>query len=115
MSRVLTARVCGWVGALLVAGSIGAGSLAFAAAPVEQAPPAPAAQAASQDPQDQFVPLKSLPQQEQLPAATLLVGAYAFVWVVLLVYLWTIWRRLGQIDREMRQLSARVGEGAARH
>ena len=60
------------------------------------------------------MPMKSLPQQDQLPAAPLLVAAYAFVWVALLVYVWTIWRRLMKVEREIRELSSRVSEGAPR-
>jgi len=70
---------------------------------------------AVQPSQDQFEPVRSLPQQEQLPAAPLLVAAYAFVWAVLLVYVWTIWRRLMRVEREIQQLSSRVADGAARH
>ena len=35
---------------------------------------------------DEFVPVSQLPAQDQLPAAPLLVTAYAFVWVVLFGY-----------------------------
>lgn len=73
------------------------------------------AQAAGQEPQDQFVPVKTLPQQEQLPAAPLLMAAYAFVWVALLAYVWTIWRRLLRVEREMKELSLRVAEKSARN
>jgi CcmD family protein len=69
---------------------------------------------AAQPSQDQFEPVKSLPQQEQLPAAPLLVAAYAFVWAVLLVYVWTIWRRLMKVEREIQQLSSRVADHSAR-
>jgi len=44
-----------------------------------------------------------------LPAAPLLVAAYAFVWVALFVYLWSIWRRLGRVERDMRTLQQRSG------
>jgi CcmD family protein len=64
--------------------------------------------------QEQFVPVKELPQHEQLPAAPLLVAAYAFVWVVLLVYLFSIWRRLGRVGREMDELSRRITERGRR-
>jgi CcmD family protein len=67
------------------------------------------------DAQDQFVPANTLPQQEKLPAATFVMVAYGIVWAVLLVYLWTIWRRLMKVEREMQQLSSRVAESAARH
>ena len=63
-----------------------------------------------QEPADQFVPVKTLPAQEQLPAATLVMVAYGFVWAVLLVYVWTVWRRLMKVEREMHDLSARIGE-----
>jgi CcmD family protein len=66
--------------------------------------------AAGQEPTDQFVPLKALPSQEQLPAATLVMTAYAFVWAVLLVYVWTVWRRLMKVEREMQELSSRLGQ-----
>jgi CcmD family protein len=70
----------------------------------------PAAQAQPNDPQSGFVPVKDLPAQEQLPAAPLLIAAYAFVWVVLLVYVWTVWRRLMKVEREVQDLSARLGQ-----
>jgi CcmD family protein len=76
---------------------------------------ATAGSALAQPVEGQFEPMRSLPQQEQLPAAPLLVAAYAFVWAVLLVYVWTIWRRLVKVEREIQQLSSRVAETAARH
>jgi CcmD family protein len=64
--------------------------------------------------QGEFVPVSSLPaQQEPLPAAPLVITAYVFVWVVLIVFLWSIWRRLGKVQEEIRQLQRRVG-GAGR-
>jgi CcmD family protein len=60
--------------------------------------------------QDGFVPVDSLPPTEQLPAAPLLVAAYAFVWVALMVYLWSIWRRLGKVEDEMRALESRLSK-----
>ena len=56
------------------------------------------------------MPVKDLPQQEQLPAAPLLITAYAFVWVALLVYVWTVWRRLLKVEREMRELAGRINQ-----
>jgi CcmD family protein len=44
---------------------------------------------------------------EQLPAAPLVISAYAFVWIALMVYLWSIWRRLGKIEGDMRALEQR--------
>jgi hypothetical protein len=62
--------------------------------------------------QDGFVPVDSLPPTEQLPAAPLLVTAYAFVWVALMVYLWSIWHRLGKVESDMRALESRLSKGS---
>jgi CcmD family protein len=59
-------------------------------------------------PQD-FVPVKAMPEQaEQLPAAPFLVGAYAFIWVALLVYVWFLWKRMTTLERELADLRRRV-------
>jgi CcmD family protein len=52
--------------------------------------------------------MKQLPPGEQMPAAPLLVGAYAFIWVAIAVYLWTIWRRLNKVEAEMRALARKT-------
>jgi hypothetical protein len=56
-----------------------------------------------------FVPLDSMPAREQIPAAPLLLSSYAFFLVLMLFYLWTIWRRIGKVEREMRDLERRQG------
>jgi hypothetical protein len=95
------------VAAWLLTGSV-AGLAAHAAAHAPS-PSATAGQAA-QVPQDQFVPVKSLPpsETEQLPAQPLVLGAYAFLWAVLLVYVWTVWRRLLKVEKEIRALAERL-------
>jgi CcmD family protein len=68
-----------------------------------------AAQPAPSTPaQEGFVPASSLPQAEQLPAAPLLIAAYAFVWVALLVYVWLLWRRTAKLERELADLNRRL-------
>jgi CcmD family protein len=57
--------------------------------------------------QGEFIPLNELPASEKLPAAPFLIAAYAFVWVAVMFYLWTIWRRLGKVETEMRALEQR--------
>jgi CcmD family protein len=57
--------------------------------------------------QSGFVPVTPDQVVEQLPAAPLLIAAYAFVWVALLVYVWSIWRRLGKVESEMHALEQR--------
>jgi CcmD family protein len=55
--------------------------------------------------QSEFVPINELPPGDQLPAAPLLIGAYAFIWLAVMFYLWTIWRRLNQVESEMHVLA----------
>jgi CcmD family protein len=82
---------------LLVTFTLLSGALLAAQQPT---PPAAASQ--------EFVPVNSLPQAEQLPAAPLLIGAYAFVWVALMVYVWSLWKRLSKLERELADLQRRV-------
>jgi hypothetical protein len=58
---------------------------------------------------DGFVPLDSIPPTEQIPAAPLLISSYAFFLVLMMVYLWTIWRRIGRVEKEMHDLERRQG------
>jgi hypothetical protein len=58
--------------------------------------------------QGEFVPVGELPAGEQLPVAPLLIGAYAFVWVALILYLWSIWRRLDKVEADIEMLGRRV-------
>jgi len=61
-------------------------------------------------PVDEFVPIDQLPPGDQLPGAPLLVIAYSVVWVLAIGYLWSIWRRLSTVEREVADLARRVGE-----
>ena len=61
--------------------------------------------------QSEYLPVKDLPPVDQLPAAPLLVAAYSFIWLAAMFYLWTIWRRLGKVETEMRALEQRRGRG----
>lgn len=70
--------------------------------------------AAFQPGQGEFVPISQLPASEQLPAAPLVLGAYAFVWVALLFYVFSIWRRLTKVESEMSALTARSERSRAR-
>ena len=71
---------------------------AGAVAPVvaQQPPPPPR--------QEVYVPVDSLPQQEQIPAAPLLVGAYSVVLVAFFVYLISVARRTQIVQREIERL-----------
>jgi CcmD family protein len=74
------------------------------------APAIPSAlqQPAPQDAKQEYVPVDPTEEQEQLPAAPLVMGAYAVVWVAVVLYLWSIWRRLSRVERELAQVSRRI-------
>jgi CcmD family protein len=61
--------------------------------------------------QDEFVPIDQLPPQEQLAAAPLLIGAYAFVLVVLFLYVYSVARRLTNVQREIERLDTTIKQG----
>ncbi len=65
-------------------------------------------------PPEGFVPASSLPGQEQLPAAPLVIVAYAVVWLLVLGYLWSIWSRLGRAERELTDVNRRLAAGPRR-
>jgi CcmD family protein len=67
-------------------------------AAVQQAPPG----------QSEYVPIKDLPPTEPMPAAPLLIAAYAFAWIAVMFYLWTIWRRLNRVEAEMVALARKT-------
>jgi CcmD family protein len=82
---------------LVAIGVLGLAAVVFGGQP----PPSPSGQ-------PDLVPFNQLPPGEQLPAAQLLIGAYGVVWLALLAYLWSIWRRLGQVERELKALARRL-------
>ena len=64
--------------------------------------------------QDGFVPVTGAAATEQIPAAPLVISSYAFFLVLLFVYLWTIWRRIGKVEADMRALERRQVDGGQR-
>jgi hypothetical protein len=68
---------------------------------------------AQQPGQSDFQPVTG-PVTEQIPAAPLVITSYAFFLVLLFVYLWTIWRRIGKVEADMRALERRQPEGGQR-
>ena len=55
-----------------------------------------------------FVPLSEFAAREVLPAAPLVFYAYAFVWVAILFYLWSLWRRVARLEDDLQQVRRRV-------
>ena len=68
--------------------------------------------AAQPQQQEEFVPIDQLPPQDQLPAAPLLVGAYAFVMLVLFAYCHV--GRAPDGDRAAGAGAARIGSEAGK-
>ncbi len=60
--------------------------------------------------QSEFVPVKELPPSEQMPAAPLLITAYAVFLVLMVFYVWTVWRRLNKVDADLHALEQRVAK-----
>jgi CcmD family protein len=71
----------------------------------------PAAAQTSRPPaaQDEFVPVSELPPTEEMPAAPLVIAAYAVFWLFPFVYLLSLRRRMSAVDRELAELRERLG------
>lgn len=54
-----------------------------------------------------FVPATDI-QKESLPAAPLVYAAYGFVWVALVAYVFLLWRRIGRVERELTDVTAKI-------
>jgi CcmD family protein len=70
----------------------------------QQEPAAPATQPAPQAAQNEFVPVKDLPAAEQIAAGPLVLGAYGFIWAVVLVYVFLLSRRLQAVQKDIDAL-----------
>ena len=68
---------------------------------------APAAAAVQPPPVEEFVPIDELPEEDRLPAAPFLIAAYSIVWVLAFGYFWLLSRRMGDVERELAELSRR--------
>jgi CcmD family protein len=64
--------------------------------------------------QDGFLPVDESKAQEQLPAAPLVMIAYAVAWAAVFVYVWTLWSRLAKVEREILEVSRRIDAGSRR-
>ena len=72
------------------------------------APAASTLLAMQPQPQGEFVPFTGVPPEQQIPAAPLVIGAYAFFLLLMMFYLWTIWRRINKVETEMRALAQKT-------
>ncbi|MFN8641861.1 MAG: CcmD family protein [Candidatus Binatia bacterium] len=53
---------------------------------------------------DEFVPISQIPAEEQIPAINLVAAAYAFVWLALIAYVWSLGRRLARTEDDLARL-----------
>jgi CcmD family protein len=61
-----------------------------------------------------FVPIDpAVEAAERLPAAPMVMGAYALVWLVLIAYVWSLRRRQARIELEMAALRARISTASS--
>lgn len=65
-------------------------------------------------PPEGFVPAGNLPGQEQLPAAPLVITAYSVVWLLVFGYLWSIWRRIARVERDLADVIRRISAESRR-
>ena len=61
------------------------------------------AYAQPQPPKD-FVAVDESQPGEQIPALPLIAGAYGFIWIALLGYVWSVGRRLQKVEGELAEL-----------
>ncbi len=91
---------------VVIVGATAPGALRLLAQQPSPQQPSPQQPTAAQE---GFVPVDQLPPaQDSIPAPRLVGAAYAFVWLALFVYLWSIWRRLSTVERELQAVSRRV-------
>jgi CcmD family protein len=83
---------------------MGAPTLMQAAQPDSASQPRTAPPAA----QNEYVPLSELPPDEQLPAVPLVFIAYGLIWLAVLVYVITIWRRQSAVEKELEVLKRQL-------
>lgn len=60
---------------------------------------------------DGFVPMSSAAPREVLPAAPLVFYAYSFVWLALIGYVFSIWRRMARVEQDLADVHRRLKDG----
>ncbi|MBL8141730.1 MAG: CcmD family protein [Acidobacteria bacterium] len=63
---------------------------------------------------DGFEPVGQVPAQEQMPAAPMVMAAYGVVWVLTVAFVVSVWRRIGKVEQELREVEQRVAQEARR-
>ena len=81
-------------------------TLSLTAAAQTQPTPTPAAAV------DEFVKMSEAAPREVLPATPLVFYAYSFVWLALIVYVFSIWRRMTRVEQDLAAVQRRLREGS---
>ena len=89
-----------WLVAALI---VGLSVSAFAQTPPPQATPGTL---------EGFVRMSEAAPREVLPATPLVFYAYAFVWLVLIGYVFSIWRRMARVEQDLAAVQRRLQDGA---
>jgi CcmD family protein len=76
----------------------------WGSAPLAQAPQRPPARPPAA--QDEYVPIDQIPEHDKLPAAPYLIGAYTVAWLMVLLYVWSLWRRLTRVEQELKRVAS---------
>jgi CcmD family protein len=63
--------------------------------------------ASAQTPDKEFGPPTDI-ARDPLPTLPMLYLAYAVVWLVLIGYVFLLWRRIGRVERELADVHARL-------
>ena len=61
-----------------------------------------------QQPTDEFKPISEVPPEDRLPAAPMLVGAYAFVMLAIFAYVISLSRRLNAVARDLAKFESQA-------
>jgi len=69
-----------------------------------QSQPSPSAQ----KPPEEFEAISEIPPDERMPAAPMVVAAYAFVMLALFAYLLSLARRLGAVKQDISRLESEL-------
>jgi len=60
---------------------------------------------------DGFVPMSTAAPREVLPATPMVFYAYAFVWLALIVYVFSIWKRMARVEQDLADVQRRLKDG----
>ena len=78
-----------------------------AAAPVGPLSTVAVAKVEQPQPPKEFVPVDTIPAEEQIPAINLVAAAYGFVWFAMIAYVWSLAQRLKTVESELTDLESR--------